>query len=79
MRCLRRTKVAAAAIGYGIPKVLPTFHLDPLALDGVGVVDSDSRVVEGDLADLLPGLFSLMQTMSDQGMGMFIEHGDILL
>ena len=51
---------------------------DPFALDGVGVVDGDRRVVERDLADLLPGLFRLMQTMGDQGMGMFVEHGDIL-
>ena len=51
---------------------------NPFALDGVGVFNRDLRVFKGDRADLLPGLFRLMQAVGDQGMGMFVEHGDIL-
>ena len=55
------------------------FQAYPFALNGVGVVNGDLRVVQRDRADLLPGLFRLMQAVGDQGMGVFIEHGDILL
>ena len=41
------------------------FQAHPFALYGVGVVKGDRRVVERDLADLLPGLLRLMQTMGD--------------
>ncbi len=54
------------------------FQAHPFALYGVGVVNGDRRVVERDLADLLAGLLRLMQAVGDQGMGVFVEHGDIL-
>ena len=54
------------------------FQAHPFALDGVGVFNGDLRVLQRDRADLLPGLFRLMQTVGDQGMGVFVEHGDIL-
>ena len=54
------------------------FQAHPFALYGVGVFDGDLRVLQRDRADLLPGLFRLMQAVGDQGMGVFVEHGDIL-
>ena len=54
------------------------FQAYPFALDGVGVVNGDLRVIQRDRADLLPGLFRLMQAMGNQGVGLFVEHGDIL-
>ena len=55
------------------------FQAHPFALDGVGVFNGDLRILKRDRADLLPGLFRLMQAVGDQGMGVFVEHGDILL
>ncbi len=47
--------LAAAAIGYGIPKVLPTFHLDPLALGLIyAVIALGLNIVNGQA-----GLFSI--------------------
>ncbi|MNP29139.1 hypothetical protein D3C76_1221490 [compost metagenome] len=54
------------------------FQAHPFALHCVGIVNGDRRVIQRDLADLLPGLFRLMQAMRNQSMGMFIEHGGIL-
>jgi hypothetical protein len=51
-------------------------HLDPFALDGVGVLNGDRRIIQRDRADLFTLFFGLIQPLGDQGMGLFIEHGD---
>ena len=51
-------------------------HLDPLALDGVGVLNGDRRIIQRDRADLFTLLFGLVQPLGNQGTGLFIEHRD---
>ena len=54
------------------------FQSDPFALYGVGVFDGDLRVIQLDRADLFALFFCLIQTLGDQGVGVFVEHSDIL-
>lgn len=54
-------------------------HLDPLALDGVGVLNGDRRIIQRDRADLLTLFFGLIQSLGDQAAGLFIEHSGFLL
>ena len=51
-------------------------HLNPFALDGIGVFNGDVRVIQRDGTDLLTLFFSLIQPLGNQGSGLFIEHSD---
>ena len=54
------------------------FQAYPFALNGVGVVNGDLRVVQRDRADLLPGLFRLLLGVGVLGWGVFIVLGYIV-
>ena len=54
--------LAAAAIGYGIPKVLPTFHLDPLALGLIyAVIALGLNIVNGQAGQFSKLIHALSQ------------------
>ena len=54
------------------------FQSNPFTLYRVSVFDGDLRVIQRDRADLFTLFFCLIQTLGDQGVGVFIEHSDIL-
>ena len=54
------------------------FQANPFTLHRVSVFDGDLRVIQRDRADLFALFFCLIQTLGDQGVGVFIEHSDIL-
>ncbi|CZQ33688.1 Uncharacterised protein [Salmonella enterica subsp. enterica serovar Pullorum] len=48
--------------------------IDPFTLYGIGIFNSDVGIIQRHCANLFTLFFSLIKSLGDQGMGLFIEH-----
>lgn len=64
---------------FTIFSIIGDLDIDPFTLYGICIFNSDVGIIQRHCANLFTLFFSLIKSLGDQGMGLFIEHSCFLL